>query len=148
MLAPLRLLGGGGHQALGKVAQVRPLRDVELECVRFGQQVLPELLRKLGELSIDLPQLLLGRVVEVGAGADELLVALVEEATLLGVELQRVRLVVDDLHACEQVSVERDVVAVGRQLRSDLARHLSSRIVRMCRVDREEDARHPIERLP
>ena len=89
--------------------------ELHREVVVLGQQVVAELHRSEGQFAVDLrqPGLLVGT--EQRSGAHERTVGLLQQAALLGVEVERRPVIVDRLHPLEERVVEQDLVVVGRQ---------------------------------
>ncbi|KAG1349004.1 hypothetical protein G6F61_014757 [Rhizopus arrhizus] len=67
---------------------------------------------------------------------------LLDQALLHRVQLQRVALVIDRLHAREQLRIEVDLVLVRGQLRCHFFLDLLARVVGIGLDQAEEDARH------
>ena len=110
-------LGLGGQplaDKLGKFGNGLRVGDVELEGVGGGQLVLVELERQAGQLGRILAVELLVGIGERRAVAGEALVALLEQHLVLLRE-EPSRMLVDGLHAGEELGVERDVVLERRQ---------------------------------
>ena len=82
---------------------------------------------------------------EVGTGAYELLVSLIEQAPLLAAKLQLVPLFVDCIDAPEEIGIERDIVIVRGQFRRDRSCRFAEGVVGMCRVECEKCVCNPIQ---
>ena len=118
---------------------------------RGGGDLLEDVLIERGpqgrELGVQGLQLFLVRIGERRAGAHEVLVIAPEQSLRLGVEPERVALLVERRHPREQGGVERDRVGVGRELGCHLALQLLHLGVRVGAVEREEHAARAREQL-
>ena len=108
-------LGGRGYQRGGQAGEVGFVVDDQLVGVRFLKHVLPEGELKQGDAAVQLAQLLLVGLTEVGAAAHKVLVGFFEQFRLLLVQSHAFAVVVHLLDAGKESGVERDVVAMGRK---------------------------------
>ncbi len=130
---------GHGHDRGRKAREIGLVVDDHLEGVCLGEDVLAELDRQRRQLLVELAEAGLAGGIEERAAADEVLVGVLEEEKLLAVELELVALVVDGLHAGEELLVEADVVAVGGQHRRGLAGQGLELVVRVGPLEGAED---------
>jgi hypothetical protein len=158
---PLALEAGGPggvgadcDYPLGQAGEL--LLRVEHQFVGVGllEDVVGELHRQRGHLLVDRAHPLLLFRTEQGAGAHEVGVGLLEQARLLGVELERRARFPHRLDAGKQRGVEADVVAMSGELRSELLLDRLQRLVglgrgqvRKHRVDLVEQLPRVVERL-
>ena len=114
-------LGRVGDQRLGQARKILFLVDHQLERVGLLQHVLAKGQLQHGDLAVQLAQLSLVGLRQVGATAHEILIGLLEKLHLLLVEAQLVFLVINRLDTGEQLRVEVDIVVVFREDRRHLA---------------------------
>ena len=137
----------------GRPARSASSFEDEAELALVGEDVLAEARRQLGEPLHDRRVArLLGRR-QLGAGADEVEVEALEDATLLRVELDAVAPLVQRIDASEQRSVGEDAAVVRREQRRHVALHrlqrgrsLARRQVVEQRADALEQATGSVER--
>ncbi len=142
-------LGLGGHALLdeiGKLLDQCRVGNVVSERVGGVERVLAELKRQLRQLGGILAVKLLVGLRECGAAASEALVRIVEQLAVLGVEFELLVLVYG-LDACEQLGVERYVVAQLRQLGRYAHGDILHLVRRIGRQQIEEYARYAAEQL-
>ena len=107
-------LGCGSNVCLGQTGQTLDLIDYDKGVVRLVEQVLREVELQHRELLVQLAQLGLLGLVELGTAAHETLVAILEHLLLLGRQRQLAAHLIDRLDTGKESLVEVDVVAVGR----------------------------------
>ena len=140
-------LGRRGDRVVGQTLEVVLLVHHDSTGVGFLEQLLAELGLQRGELRVEILQLGLVGVVELGAGADEIGVVAPQQALAFGVEAELVALVVQRLHAREQLAVQRDGVLVRRQLRRHFGLHLLQCVIGVAAGQIEEHGGHAVEQL-
>ena len=124
-------------------SSLRPARSALLSTTSApalvaGQQLLLEVGLQRRVLLVELAQLRLVGVRQIGAGMDELQVVDLQQLQRFRIELQRVALVVDRLHAREELRVEEDRVLMRGELRRLVGLDLVQRVVGVGLDDAEE----------
>ena len=130
----LRRVGNGCHLAVRKTGELFLAIDHDRRRVLFLENVLFELRLQCRQLGIDLLQLFLVRIRQLGAGAHEILVVTLEEIGGFRIEAEFVAAVVKLLDPREQFAVEMDCVAMGRQLWRHFLFDLLQRWIRVAGV--------------
>ena len=110
-----------------------------------GQQLVGELGAERRLFLVEVLQLGLVGVGQLGAGMHEVPVDHLDQALRLRIELERVALVVDRLDALEQLAVEVDRILVRGQLRRLVFLHLLQRVVGVGAGDRTEHLHHAVQ---
>ena len=105
-----------------------------------GQKLLLEIGRERRILLVDLAQLLLVGFRQVGTGMNELQIVDLQQLRGFRIQLQAVALVIDRLHAREELVIEEDRVVVRRELRRLVGLDLVQRVVGV-RLDDAEESR-------
>ncbi len=116
-LAPLRRFGRCTELRVAHACQRRFVLGHVSAGLGRGQQLVLEFIFERGDLLVQLLQLRLVRLAEVGARMGELQVVPLDQAQRLRIEMQRLALVVHGLDALEQLRVEADRIFVRRELR-------------------------------
>ena len=130
---------------LGETGKVCLILDQQGDGVHLLEQVFAKLGGEGRKLEVDLAQARLGLLIEVGATSHEVLVGLVEQAVLLGCELEIVAAVIHSLHPLEELFVEQDVVLVVREAGVDLPGQLLQPLARVRFVEIDEDEIRPLQ---
>ena len=146
-LRPLCGAGGGFDHTGRQTGEIGLVLDHELEGVGLGEEIAVELHLESGQPLVDLlePALILGS--QKGAVADIIAVEILQQKELLGVEVERLALVIDGLHPGKEPGIELDLVLVGRQPRRDLLLNRFDLVVGVGSAQGEKDPRHLVEHL-
>ena len=112
---------------------------IELEPVRFLEEVFLELEPEDGKLLVDLGELRLVACAQIRAAADESPVRFLEEPLLFLVQVELVPPVVYGLDAREELLVEKNLVIVGGLNRRDLLRDYLQLVARVRGAHAPED---------
>ncbi len=146
----LAILGGVGRvvdRVLVQAGQLGLVVDDHGRRSGGGHQAGVELGGEGGLFHVELAQARLVGVGQLCASAHQAVVVMLDQALLHRVQLQRVTLVVQRLHAGEQLRVEVDFVLVRGQLRGDVFLDLLARFGAIGLDQAEEDARHAVQGL-
>ena len=139
--------GGRGDIGVGQAVEEHFVVDDDGRSVRVGQNAIAELCCQLRLLLIESPQRGLVGLIELRAGADEVLVVALHQKLRLGVEAQRAAAVVKRFDPREKLRVEIDGVAVCGQLRRNGGLYLLQCWVRVRLRYAGEDTLHATEHI-
>ncbi len=121
--------GGGGQIGLGQAIQLFLAVDQQCSLVAGGLQLGAVIIGQLGDLLVDLAQLLFLFRRQLGTRMDEAAIIAGHQEFLVVIELQRVAGVVNRLHAGEQLFVQQDGVLMRLELGGLLLIDLIQRVV-------------------
>ena len=140
------LFCGCGFSALGQTCQQCLIGNEAFDsiAVGLGYHVIAELEREESQLFVDLFETLFLVFRQVSAVVRKRLIGLGHKAHLLGIETQLVTLVIDELHALEELVVEDDSIAQVAQHRTYLLCDLVHLIVAVSLQHIEEHTLHAV----
>jgi hypothetical protein len=142
-----RRLAGRRKHGLGQAGEV-PIAKLERIGLFVGEEVLTELSAEHGEPLADSGQPLLDVDGTAGARARKTALVALEDAALLGIEVEFVAPRPEIVDATKQVVVEVEPVSVAREHRSHLALYPLQHIVRVRAGQVEEHARDAPQQRP
>ena len=146
-LALLGGLRGGGNLRIAQARQrVLILGDVS-RILGGGEQLGGEGVGESGLLFVELLQFGLVGIREVGAGVHKFLVVELDQAQRFRIELQRIALLVDRVHALEQLGVEKDRVLMRGQPGRLEVLHFLQLGIQVRSGDAVECGHHAVEQL-
>ena len=147
LLARLRVLGGGGDLRIAQPGERLYVRGRERARLGRREQLVGKRVFERRLFFVELLQLGLVGVGEIGAGFHKLLVVVLDEPQRLGIEMERRALVVDRLHARKELGVQIDGVLMRGQARSFVLLHLLQLIVVFAPVTQLNAGHHAREQL-